>query len=132
MNLPKEIISYNNGLPKSDREIASELCLLISKVLPKTENKLWHGHPVWLMNGNPIVGYSIKKSGFELLFWSGQSFANVGLKAIGKFKAAALAIPNVENFDPKQVRAYLKEAKIIQWDYKNLPKYRKLEKLTDF
>ena len=132
MNLGLDIAAYNDKLGEQEQGIALELCALISKNLPAAEGKVWHGHPVWFIDGNPIVGYSLKKSGIEMLFWSGQSFKSDALRAIGKFKAAALSIPNKEALDPTLITALLIEAKSIQWDYANLPKKRELEKLADF
>ena len=132
MNLPSDIAAYNEKLGKPEHSIALELCAHISINLPAAEGKVWHGHPVWFIDGNPIVGYSLKKSGIEMLFWSGQSFKSDALRAIGKFKAAALSIPNQDALDAKLITALLSEAKTIQWDYANLPKKRELEKLSDF
>jgi len=132
MNLGSDIAAYNDKLGEQERDIALELCALIAKNLPEAEGKVWHGHPVWFMDGNPIVGYSLKKSGIEMLFWSGQSFKSDALRALGKFKAAALSIPNKEALDPTLITALLSEANSIQWDYANLPKKRELEKLSDF
>ena len=56
--------------------------------LPDAEQKIWHAHPVWFLNGNPIVGYSKLKECVRLLFWSGQSFDEPGLQKEGSFKAA--------------------------------------------
>ena len=132
MNLASDIAAYNEKLGEQERDIALDLCAIISKNLPDAEGKVWHGHPVWFIDGNPIVGYSLKKSGIEMLFWSGQSFKSDALRALGKFKAAALSIPNKEALDAKLIAALLEEAKVIQWDYANLPKKRELEKIGDF
>jgi uncharacterized protein YdhG (YjbR/CyaY superfamily) len=53
-----EIRKYNNGLADSDKAIADLLAETITKNLPGAENKIWHAHPVWFLEGNPIVGYS--------------------------------------------------------------------------
>jgi hypothetical protein len=132
MNLGQDVTTYNNNLEKPDQEIAIELCSLILKILPEAVGKVWHGSPVWFLDGNPIVGYTRKKSGMELLFWSGQSFASEALKPMGKFKAAALSIPSLEELSSSTITQCLLEAKLIQWDYKNLPKSRSLAKLGDF
>ncbi len=130
--MPTDIETYNKALGKAEREIAAELCARIAKTLPKAEGRVWHGHPVWFIDGNPVVGYSLKKSGIEVLFWSGQSFDSPALRPVGKFKAAGMRVPSLEELDTKALTACLKSAKTIQWDYANLPKKRKLEKLTDF
>jgi hypothetical protein len=128
----KDILEYNKALANAQREIAGQLCLTIEKYLTKAEAKVWHGHPVWFIGGNPIVGYSLKKSGIEVLFWSGQSFLTPGLAPVGKFKAAGFAVPDLESLDSKALVKWLKESKAIQWDYLNVVKKKKLEKLTDF
>ena len=132
MNIGEDIRDYNQTLGAEEGEIAKALCALIEKHLPQAEGKVWHGHPVWFIEANPVVGYSLKKSGIEMLFWSGQSFVASGLRPIGKFKAAALSVPSLGELNASVISAYLDEAKTIQWDYENLPKKRELEKLTDF
>jgi hypothetical protein len=37
---------------------ATPLAKAIDRDLPDAENKIWHRHPVWFLDGNPIVGYS--------------------------------------------------------------------------
>ena len=127
-----DILEYNKALVEAQRDIAEQLCLSIEKYLTKAEAKVWHGHPVWFIDGNPIVGYSLKKSGIEVLFWSGQSFLTPGLVPVGKFKAAGFAVPDLEGLDSKALAKWLKESKAIQWDYLNVVKKKKLDKLTDF
>lgn len=126
----KDILNYNDELESPVRELALAFCTQIAATIPQAEGKVWHGHPVWFIDGNPIAGYSLKKSGLEVLFWSGQSFKTEGLKAIGKFQAAGF--PLASQSDLISIESWLKESISIQWDYANLPKKRSLEKLTDF
>lgn len=128
----QDIQDYQSELSAEFAEIGAALIKLISKALPNAECKVWHGHPVWFIDGNPIVGYSLKKSGIEVLFWSGQSFKLEGLSAIGKFKAAGIAVSSIKALDKKAITAWLAESLEIQWDYQNLPKKRALVKRTKF
>lgn len=125
-----DIQEYNSNLDDAHREIAQGLCDLVSQALPSSEGKVWHGHPVWFIDGNPIAGYSLKKSGIEVLFWSGKSFATAGLHPVGKYQAAGIAIETADDVD--KVKPFMAEAGSVQWNYKDLPKLRKLEKLTNF
>jgi hypothetical protein len=127
-----EIKQYNQKLSPESKVICDWLLSQFKKALPGTEAKIWHGHPVWFHNGNPVVGYSQMKAGIQILFWSGQSFTNSGLTPIGKFKAAGIYIASKK--DPKiaELGLWLKECLEIQWDYENLPKKKKLNKLTSF
>ena len=126
------VSDYNHSLEGKNRELADRLSKLFEEVVPVAEGKVWHGHPVWFIDGNPVFGYSLKKSGIEVLFWSGQSFKNLGLRAIGKFQAAGIIVDELDAAFEQNLRNWLEESVLIQWDYKNLPKRRKLEKLTDF
>ena len=132
MKIGQDILDYQEDLSVEEAEIGEALIKLIEKAIPKAQGKVWHGHPVWFIDGNPIVGYSLKKSGIEVLFWSGQSFKAAGLTPLGKFKAAKLEVPSVNDLDKKQLAEWLGEAIKIQWDYANLPKKRALNKLTKF
>lgn len=57
-----EIQTYNNGQSTVDKEICDLLATTINSELTEAECKIWHAHPVWFINGNPIVGYSKQKS----------------------------------------------------------------------
>jgi hypothetical protein len=132
MKIPQDLLNYQSSLSEDEAAIGAALIKIIAKALPKAEAKVWHGHPVWLIDGNPVVGYSLKKAGIEVLFWSGQSFKLEGLRAMGKFKAASLSVPALKSIDKKSLTTWLGEALEIQWDYQNLPKKRTLVKLTKF
>ncbi len=111
---------YNDSQSASDRAICQLLAEQIDQHLPEAENKIWHAHPVWFLDGNPIVGYSKLKHCVRLLFWSGQSFTEAGLKQEGSFKAAEARYTAVDQVDTEKLRLWLAEARDIQWDYKNL------------
>lgn len=127
----KEILAYNNKLSAKDKEICDMLAFTITKELADSENKIWHAHPVWFLDGNPIVGYSKQKKGIRLMFWSGASFDEEGLNVRGgKFKDASIFYNNVAEINIKNFKRWLKKSKAIQWDYKNLVKKKgKLERL---
>jgi len=106
----------------TDKAICELLCGEINSNLPKAENKIWHGHPVWFLDGNPIVGYSKLKESIRLLFWSGLSFDEPGLQAEGNFKAAEARYISVDQIKTKDLKRWLEKSKKIQWDYKNIVK----------
>lgn len=121
---------YNRALPLADRQTCDVLAEEIDKALPDAENKVWHGHPVWFLDGNPVVGYSKLKRGVRLLFWSGQSFASPGLNPEGKFKAAEANFESSAQVKVRALRAWLAECREIQWDYKNIVRRKgRLERL---
>ena len=120
----KDTQAYNNSLPDGDKAICNLLAKEISNNLPEAENKIWHRHPVWFLNGNPIVGYSKLKDCIRLLFWSGQSFDEEGLQPEGSFKAAEARYTDAKQINTKDLKRWLEKSKKIQWDYKNLVKRR--------
>jgi hypothetical protein len=111
---------YNEAQSSNDRAICRLLAEEIDRNLPEAENKIWHAHPVWFLQGNPIVGYSKLKDSVRLLFWSGQSFDEDGLEHEGSFKAAEARYTAAGQVDREKLRRWLAEARDIQWDYKNL------------
>jgi hypothetical protein len=128
--IPNEISQYNESLAESDAAICSLLAQQIARYLKGSESKIWHAHPVWFLDGNPIVGYSKLKKCVRLLFWSGQSFDEPGLAPEGKFKAAEARYADVSDVNVKDLRRWLAKAKTIQWDYKNIVKRKgRLERL---
>jgi hypothetical protein len=125
-----EIKSYHTQLTPADQAICDALYAVISTALPKAENKIWHRHPVWFLEGNPIAGYHKLKDCVRLLFWSGQSFDEPGLAPEGSFKAAEVRYTSAEQINTKDLKRWLKKAETIQWDYKNIVKRKgKLERL---
>jgi len=127
----KDVKAYNNSQSANDKAICNALADEIDSNLPKAQNKIWHAHPVWFLDGNPIVGYSKLKDSVRLLFWSGQSFDEPGLQVEGSFKAAEARYSNVDQINKKDLKRWLAKSKKIQWDYKNIVKRRGvLERLT--
>ena len=126
----EDTLLYNNAQSQADQQICALLAQELDNALPDAENKVWHAHPVWFLDGNPIVGYSKLKGCIRLLFWSGQSFASPGLTAEGKFKAAEARFVAVDQIDVVALRAWLAESRDIQWDYKNIVRRKgRLERL---
>lgn len=126
-----DIIAYNQAQNEVDKAICELLANTISSVLSKAENKVWHRHPVWFLDGNPTVGYSKQKAGMRLMFWSGADFEEAALiPGSGKFKDASVFYNSVDEVNLKDLKRWLKKSQVIQWDYKNLIKRKgKLERL---
>lgn len=117
------IKSYNNEQTVTDKAICNRVATIIDSELTDAESKIWHAHPVWFLEGNPIVGYSKQKLGIRLMFWSGASFEEDGLNVVGKkFKDASVFYNNVSEIDEAQLKRWLEKARAIQWDYKNIVK----------
>jgi hypothetical protein len=122
--------TYNASQSPGDRAICQLLAEQIDRHLPEAENRIWHAHPVWFLDGNPVAGYSKLKNCVRLLFWSGQSFDEDGLAPEGTFKAAEARYTAADQVDVAALERWLAKARDIQWDYKNVVKRKgKLERL---
>lgn len=119
-----EITAYNNRQADDRKPICELLAEQIQQALPSAENKLWHGGPVWFIEGNPIVGYDVLKNCVRLLFWSGQSFEEAELSNEGSFKAAEARYTDPSLVNIVDLERWLKKSEVIQWDYKNIVKRR--------
>lgn len=120
--MQKDIKNYHDLLSDSDRTICDILYTEINKTLEDAEHKIWHSHPVWFLDDNPIVGYHKLKKGIRLLFWSGQSFDEPLLKNEGKFKAAECYYNKAEDINLEDLERWINKGESIQWDYKNIVK----------
>jgi hypothetical protein len=125
------ILKYNEQQKHGDKEVCDILAEALDKGLSEAESKIWHGHPVWFLDGNPIVGYSKEKPGIRMMFWSGADFEEVGLNVVGKkFKDASVFFNGTSEINKSDLRRWLEKAKEIQWDYKNIVRRKgKLERL---
>ncbi|MHC0441505.1 DUF1801 domain-containing protein [Flavobacterium sp. 3-210] len=118
----QEIKDYNDAQTSEDKKICDLLSSEINSFLHEAERKIWHRHPVWFLDGNPVVGYSKLKDSVRLLFWSGQTFEESELRNEGSFKAAEKRYTNAEQINIDDLKRWLEKARNIQWDYKNIVK----------
>ncbi|MCE8027719.1 DUF1801 domain-containing protein [Halomonas daqingensis] len=125
-----DILDYNQRQEPSDKAICDLLAETIERHLPEAESKVWHAHPVWFLDDNPIVGYKKLKHCVRLLFWSGQSFEEESLQKEGSFKAAEARYTAVEQVNVDDLERWLGKSRDIQWDYRNIVKRKgRLERL---
>ena len=127
----KEIQAYNDKQTLTGKEICDLLARTIDSELTEAESKIWHAHPVWFLEGNPIVGYSKQKAGIRLMFWSGADFEEEALSVRGeKFKDASVFYNSIFEIEVNDLKRWLKKSREIQWDYKNIVKRKgRLERL---
>ncbi len=126
-----EINNYNEQQTPTDKAICQLLAHTIDNELSEANSKIWHAHPVWFLDENPIVGYSKQKKGIRLMFWSGADFEEENLNILGrKFKDASKFYNHIEEVNIQDLKRWLQKSKTIQWDYKNLIKRKgKLERI---
>jgi len=117
----KAIEQYNATQTPEEQTICNTLMHEIENQLTTAESKLYHGHPVWFLEDNPIVGYSKLKDSIQLLFWSGQTFQDT-LTPTGKYQAAEKRYTNINQLNINDLTRWLTKSKTIQWDYKNIVK----------
>src|SRR5215218_3442275 len=110
-----EVQVYINSQSEENRKICERLSAEIDRNLPEAENKIWHAHPVWFLEGNPIVGYSKLKNCVRLLFWSGESFDD-NLEKEGGFRTAGMRYTSSDQINKEDLKRWLGKSREIQWD----------------
>lgn len=120
MTVPADILAYHDALDDEAKPICDVLLAVIERSLPDADRKIWHAHPVWFFDGNPIVGYDRLKQSVRLLFWSGQSFTSPGLHPEGSFKAAELRFTDQSQIDEALLELLLADSRAIQWNYRDI------------
>jgi hypothetical protein len=129
----KDIQAYNNAQTGEYKKICDLLAEELNKSFPVEESKVWHGGPVWFINGNPLAGYWVRKNEVRLLFWSGQVFDEPGLIKEGSFKAAEAHYTSVDQINKTELHRWFDKAAKMQLDYKNIVKNKgKLEKIGNW
>ena len=109
-----DTLAYNDALDATNQAICAVLAAEIDRALADAENRIWHRNPVWFLDGNPVAGYDKLKHCVRLLFWSGQSFDEDGLKDEGSFKAAEARYIDVAQVDVEALQRWLGKARDIQ------------------
>lgn len=124
-----EITAFNESQPEAYQELCALLANSLCEFLPEAENKIWHRHPVWFLDGNPTAGYSKLKAGIRLMFWSGADFEEEKLKpGTGKYKDAPMMYTAADQVDLDDLKRWTEKSRTIQWDYKNI--YKRKGKLV--
>jgi hypothetical protein len=126
-----DIAKYNERQDPRHRAVCDLLAKQIEHNLPRGKGKIWHAHPVWFLDDNPVVGYSKQKPGIRLMFWSGADFGEPGLNVLGKkFKDASVFFNDASEIKTTDLARWLKKSQEIQWDYANVTKRKgRLERL---
>jgi hypothetical protein len=129
IRMNRDIQVYNDDQKDSYKTICDILAGLIDQNLPESESKIWHRHPVWFIDGNPITGYSIQNPGVRLMFWSGADFGEEGLNVRGKkFRDASVFYRDAAEINTAELQRWLEKSRKIQWDYQNIIKNKGLIK----
>ena len=117
------IHGYHAAQTVAHKKVCEVLQATIDTNLQNAESKIWHGAPVWFLNGNPIVGYSKQKLGIRLMFWSGADFDEPDLNVRGKkYKDASIFYNDAEEVDTGALKRWLEKATKIQWNYRDIVK----------
>lgn len=124
--MPDDILQYHERLDVESLPICELLRAIIERELPDADRKVWHAHPVWFFDGNPVVGYDRLKTSVRLLFWSGQSFPTPGLHPEGSFRAAEIRYTAPEQIDEDLLVRWLADSRELQWNYRDIRSNRGL------
>lgn len=116
MTTPDALSAYDAALPPQHVAITQLLRQTFDAALPKATSKVWHGHPVWFLGENPVVGYDARKAAVHVLFWNGQALDAPGLTPVGKYRAAGTQYASAAEVNLKALRGWLKQARTDVFD----------------
>lgn len=97
---------------------AKKIMITRNEDFPGAESKIWQAHPVWVIDG----GFSQLKGCLRLLFWSGQSFDEAGLKPEGSFNAPEVWYTHIDQLQERDLARWIEKAQNIQSGSKNIVK----------
>ena len=120
--MENEIEIYNESQSAENEKICKLLMHEINCNLAEAKSKIWHGSPVWFIDDNPVVGYCKLKNCIQLLFWSGRTFEEKGLKPKGKYEASEARYTEADQINIDNLIQWISKSREIQWDYKNIVK----------
>ncbi|UVJ38681.1 DUF1801 domain-containing protein [Arthrobacter sp. CJ23] len=101
------IEDYNAQLAEPLAAVAGKLEPLLRTALAGAEGKMWHGHPVWLQDNEPVAGYKAYPKYVTLLFWKGQEFGG----DTGELQPGTRSMASVKFADPEEVD----ESVVAEW-----------------
>ena len=110
------ITAYASKLDPQRADICNNLCGAINEMLPQATPRVWHGIPVWFIGENPVVGYTARKQGVMLMFWSGQHVAEPELTPSGSFHMAQIAYNDAAEINRDKLAGWLSKAGTTIWD----------------
>ena len=107
------IEEYIAGLEPPNDVIAEALRAHIDTGLPEADSKVWHGHPVWMINDQPVAGFKAYPSSVTFMLWRGQSVNDdtETLQASGSADMATLKIADTDGFDGEALDDWLRQAR---------------------
>nr|WP_255454257.1 DUF1801 domain-containing protein [Cryobacterium gelidum] len=84
--------------------------------LPKTSTELWHGHPVWLENDLPVVGFKAYPNFVTVLFWRGQAITDDSgkLNASGSAEMSEFKLKSVDDFNSDLFDGWLQQVRELE------------------
>jgi len=99
--------------------LASVVGLLRDKfdlALPETSTELWHGHPVWLEDELPVVGFKAYPTFVTVLLWRGQAIKDDSgkLNASGSAEMSEYKLKSVDDFDNALFDGWLEQVRELE------------------
>lgn len=105
------VAEYLAGLPEHQRALASELVTLLDTGLPETTGQLWHGHPVWLAEKQPIAGFKGFPRYLTFMLWQGQKINDDSglLTPSGSAQMAVLKLSGLEELNSELLSSWISQ-----------------------
>ncbi|WP_026556329.1 DUF1801 domain-containing protein [Arthrobacter sp. 35W] len=104
-----DVQTYAASLDGPLKAVAERLEALLDAGLPAAEGKLWHGHPVWMEDKEPIAGFKAFPRYVTLMVWQGQTLQDPSgaLTPSGSAQMATVKLSSTADLDEDAVTAWL-------------------------
>lgn len=102
---------YLTALPDTLRPAADALRVVLDSGLSAAEGRVWHGHPVWLVDKTPVAGFKAYTSYVTFMVWGGQRVDDPsGRLQPGSRDMASVRVASVDEVDGGAFAGWLAQA----------------------
>ena len=108
-----EIQTYNQSKPRTAERSAGACTGIFTPHCQTPKSRSGMAHPSGFLEGSPIVEHHSLKKGRHLLFWSGHSFVEPGLKTEGTFKGAGAMYDDENEVNGDEILRWNQKLQVI-------------------
>jgi len=104
------IDAYLAGLGAPQRDIADALVPILDTGATDAVGRVWHGHPVWLIDGTPVAGFKAYPKYVTFMIWGGQLLADESGRLERGARMGTVKLASVDDVDRELFLEWLQQA----------------------
>jgi hypothetical protein len=105
-----DIDAYLDGLDPAQREIADALVPVLEESATDAVGQVWHGHPVWLIDGTPVAGFKAYPRYVTFMIWGGHLIADESGRLERGARMGTVKLSSVDEVDAELFSQWLQQA----------------------